>query len=242
MAANTELYGAKKVLEFYSNQKGAPYKIVRSVNPAADAYICEVYEGKNKDEGYQQLEKWLTTINKNDTKYCIVVTNGTKTTNAIFELNEQVTKHVAGITQTATDPALLHLLNQQTERLNELTSKINAMEEVEEVEEKPSGIAGILTNEHFAPVLAQMAGSIMTILDGMAQKYINKTNLPMNNSNFTQQRGIAGVPDEANEINKIETAISILMKYDSSLGDHLLKLAQMAENETAKFNMLLKML
>lgn len=237
MAANTELYGIKKVLEFYSNQKGAPYKIVRSVNPAADAYICEVYEGKNKDEGYQQLEKWLTTINKNDTKYCIVVTNGTKTTNAIFELNEQITKHVAGITQTHTDPALLHLLNQQSEKLNELTSKINALE-ADEDEPGPTGIAGILTNEHYAPFIAAIGGKVLDILDGLATKYKTKT---INGMNYNQPSGIAGIPEQ-DEIKKIESAIAILMQYDNNLGDHLTKLANMAQNETAKFNMLIKML
>lgn len=242
MAANTELYGEKKVLEFYNNQKGAPYKIVRSVNPAADSYICEVYEGKNKEDGYQQLSRWLTTINANDTKYCIVVTNGTKTTNAIFELNEQpVTKHISGITQTATDPALLHLLNQQSEKLNELTSKINALEAEDEAEAAaPSGIAGILTNEHFAPVLAHMAGKVIDILDGLASKYTKSTT--MSGINYNQSKGIAGVPDSKAEVKKIESAIAILMQYDSNLGDHLTKLAHMAQTNTAQFNMLIKML
>jgi hypothetical protein len=241
MAANTELYGAKKVLEFYSNQKGAPYKIVRSVNPGADAYVCEVYEGKNKEDGSQQLERWLNTINKNDTKYCIVVTNGTKTTNAIFELNEQVTKHVAGINQTFTDPALLQLLNQQTEKLNELTSKINALESEEE-ETAPTGIAGILTNEHYAPLMAHIAGKVVDIIDGLAAKYTKPKSLSgMNYNQSTGIAGIAGVPEQT-EIEKIEAAITVLMQYDSNLGDHLTKLAAMAQTETAKFNMLIKML
>ena len=241
MAANTELYGAKKVLEFYSDIKGAPYKIVRSVNPNADGYICEIYEGKNKDDGYQQLSKWLKNIDKNDNKYCIVITNGTKTANAIFELNEQVTKHVAGINQTFTDPALLQLLNQQTEKLNELTSKINALEN-EEDEAAPTGIAGILTNEHFAPLLATIGGKLFDILEGIHAKYTKpKTIAGMNYNQPTGIAGIAGVPEQT-EIEKIEAAITVLMQYDSNLGDHLTKLAAMAQTETAKFNMLIKML
>jgi hypothetical protein len=238
MAANTELYGAKKVLEFYSDIKGAPYKIVRSVNPNADGYICEIYEGKNKDDGYQQLSKWLKNIDKNDNKYCIVITNGTKTANAIFELNEQVTKHVAGINQTFTDPALLQLLNQQTEKLNELTSKINALEN-EEIETAPTGIAGILTNEHYAPLMAHIAGKVVDIIDGLAAKYTKPKTIA--GMNYNQPSGIAGVPEQT-EIEKIEAAITVLMQYDSNLGDHLTKLAAMAQTETAKFNMLIKML
>jgi hypothetical protein len=51
--------------------------------------------------------------------------------------------------------------------------------------------------------------------------------------------GIAGVNDNDE---KIIRALEILKKADPSLGDHLLKLAAIAQNNPGQFNMLLKML
>lgn len=240
-----EAYGKEDVLTWYINQPGTDWRLHRQYNTKSrDNIINGSIEGSSKKDETERLTDCLESLDNphNQGTYTLVVDNGKYPAQLYFKIKErgEVTEKISGITQTHTDPALLHLLNKQAEQLNELTSKINAMELEKEEDEKPSGIAGILTNEHYAPLLAHMAGKVVDILDGLAAKY-TKTNT-MNGINYNQPKGLAGIPEEAEEIKKIESAIAVLMQYDSNLGDHLTKLANMAQNETAKFNMLLKML
>jgi hypothetical protein len=52
--------------------------------------------------------------------------------------------------------------------------------------------------------------------------------------------GIAGIPEEQDE--KIIGAIAILKQHDANLGDDLMKLADMAQNNNGQFNFLISML
>ena len=240
-----EAYGKEDVITWYNEQPGIEWRLHRQYNTKSrDNIVNGSIEDSSKKDETERLISTLDSIDNphNNGTYTLVVDNGKYPAQLYFKIKErgEVTEKISGITQTHTDPALLHLLNKQAEQLNELTSKINAMELEKEEEEKPSGIAGILTNEHYAPLMAHIAGKVVDILDGLAAKY-TKPNT-MNGINYNQPNGIAGVPDEADEIKKIESAIAVLMQYDSNLGEHLTKLAHMAQTETAKFNMLLKML
>lgn len=124
-----------------------------------------------------------------------------------------------------------HTNNAILEKLNGIESRIAAIEmdeEFEEVEEKPTGINGIiqtlLNNEQ---IQMAMIGAATHLLSKFmpSQKTVN---------------GIAGIPEEQDE--KIMGAIAVLKQHDPLLGDDLLKLAEMAENNNNQFNFLLSML
>lgn len=121
--------------------------------------------------------------------------------------------------------------NEILEKLNGIESRIAAIETDEDIEDdeddKPTGINGIidtlLQNEQ---IQMAMVGAVTSFLG----KFMPQ-NKPM---------GIAGIPEEQDE--KIIGAIAILKQHDAQLGDDLLKLADMAENNNGQFNFLLSML
>lgn len=222
MAIKAEIFSRNGVMQFYNNQEGAAWQIFRKANIKKDDYCFEKYEDEDKEEGAEKLENALNDIDNNNSEiYAIIVNNGKNTASRIFKVNSEVTRHISGINQTATDPALLALLNKQQEQLNELTSRFNA--EDEDDSDDKSGMMGLINHELYGPMIATVISGIVTRL------------MPA-----TAPTALAGVPTEQDE--KINQAITILKNYDNSLGDHLLKLADIAQNNNAQFNMLLKML
>jgi len=112
-----------------------------------------------------------------------------------------------------------------------IESRINAMEESpefeEEEEEAPKGFAGVidtlLNNE-------QIQIAMINAVTNMIGKFMPQPK-PM---------ALAGIPEEQDD--KIMGAIAILKQHDANLGDDLLKLADMAQNNNGQFNFLLSML
>jgi len=222
MAIKAEIFSRNGVMQFYNNQEGAAWQIYRKANIKKDDYCFEKYEDEDKEEGAEKLENALNDIDNNNSEiYAIIVNNGKSTASRIFKVNSEITRHISGINQTATDPTLLALLNKQQEQLNELTSRFNA--EDEEEEEKETGLMGLVNHELYGPMIA-------TAISGIVNRLMPAP----------APTALAGVPSEQDE--KISQAITILKNYDNNLGDHLLKLADIAQNNNAQFNMLLKML
>jgi len=118
------------------------------------------------------------------------------------------------------------------EKLNGIESRISAIEtdedpEEEEEEEKPKGINGIIDT------LLQNEQIQMAMINA-ATSFIGKF-MPQN-----KPMGIAGIPEEQDE--KIIGAIAILKQHNANLGDDLMKLADMAQNNNGQFNFLISML
>jgi len=119
------------------------------------------------------------------------------------------------------------------EKLNGIESRMAALEteeddEIEQEEEKPKGVAGILDN------LLQNE-QIQMALAGIVTNFIGKM-MPQNTNNIA----LAGIPVEQDE--KILAALEILKQHDELLGDDLIKLSEMAVNNNAQFKFLLSML
>ena len=223
MAMKAEIFSRDGVLQFYNNQDGAAWQIFRKAYVKKDEYTFDKYEDDDKEEGALKLENALNDIdNSNNEIYAILVYNGKSTASRLFKISGEVTKHISGINQGHTDPALLALLNKQQEQLNELTSRFNAEDEEDEPEQEHA-ILGLMKHEVYGPIIA-------TAISGIVSKFMPAP----------APTALAGVPDEQEQ--KILQAIAILKNYDNSLGDHLLKLADIAQNNNAQFNMLLKML
>jgi hypothetical protein len=121
------------------------------------------------------------------------------------------------------------------QKLNAIETRLNSIEEEDEEEieeEKPQGINGVINNL-FANEQIQMA--MVGIISNFAQKLLTPKQ-PVQNT-VTALAGINSNDDE-----KINIAIDTLKKYDESLGDDLLRLADIAENNNSQFNFLISML
>lgn len=123
------------------------------------------------------------------------------------------------------------LLNELKQENKELKDKIQIIEnsEPDEVieESAQSNILGAVLNNP----------QIQAVLAGVL------TNMVSNTFNQPKPQAMAGIPQiNQTEEQKIAQALEVLIKHNNQLGDDLLLLADMAENNTFQFNMLLKML
>jgi hypothetical protein len=112
--------------------------------------------------------------------------------------------------------------NELMKKLETMETKLNEYiaEEEEEEEEEQSELGGINS-----PAMMNLLGLLNKMVSGI------------NNKPKTVINGLQN--DQITNINK---AIKILSKYDSEIDSDLLKLANLAENNTATFEMLLKTL
>ena len=135
---------------------------------------------------------------------------------------------------------ILGKLEQILQNQNAIESRLNALEqepdEDDEEERKPTGIMGMIetiaATEQGQAMITNMIGAVM-----------NKF-LPIGNNKpiLKQTAGIAGIPSETDNEEKILVAIERLKQHDEQLADDLDKLATLAETNTATFTMLLGML
>jgi len=221
-----ETYGKEGVLVWFNNQPGTDWRLHRQYNTKSKDNIINGSLDLSKEEESERLSETLESLDNgyNNGTYTLVVDNGKYPAQIYFKITAagEVTKHISGINQTQTDPALLALLNKQQEQLNELTSRLNAEDEEDE-DEKQKGLMGLIDHQIYGPLIA-------TAISGIVNKFMPAP----------APTALAGIPNEQDE--KIMQAIEILKNYDTTLGDHLLKLADIAQNNNAQFNMLLKML
>jgi hypothetical protein len=221
-----ETYGKEGVLVWFNNQPGTDWRLHRQYNTKSKDNIVNGSLDLSKEEEYERLAEQLDSLDNgfNNGTYTLVVDNGKYPAQLYFKITQagEVTKQISGINQTQTDPALLALLNKQQEQLNELTSRLNADDEEME-DEKEKGLMGLINHDVYGPLIA-------TAISGIVSKLMPAP----------APTALAGIPDEQEQ--KVNQAIEILKNYDNNLGDHLLKLADIAQNNNAQFNMLLKML
>lgn len=221
-----ETYGKESVLVWFNNQPGTDWRLHRQYNTKSKDNIINGSLDLSKEEESERLAETLDSLDNgyNNGTYTLVVDNGKYPAQLYFKITQagEVTKHISGINQTQTDPALLALLNKQQEQLNELTSRLNADDDEME-DEKEKGLMGLINHDVYGPLIA-------TAISGIVSKLMPAA----------APTALAGIPDEQQQ--KVNQAIEILKNYDNNLGDHLLKLADIAQNNNAQFNMLLKML
>lgn len=221
-----ETYGKEGVLVWFNNQPGTDWRLHRQYNTKSKDNIINGSLDLSKEEESERLAETLDSLDNgyNNGTYTLVVDNGKYPAQMYFKITQagEVTKHISGINQTQTDPALLALLNKQQEQLNELTSRLNADDDEME-DEKEKGLMGLINHDVYGPLIA-------TAISGIVSKLMPAA----------APTALAGIPDEQQQ--KVNQAIEILKNYDNNLGDHLMKLADIAQNNNAQFNMLLKML
>jgi hypothetical protein len=229
-----ELHTAQEVLDYYDGFDTAAYSVYvgHKVEPRNGRYS---YSGDDKNEGKEQLANALTALlsnPENTNTYCIAMLEkkGKKIedVNSIsFQLNKRQSlqpyqpQQIGGYQNSA-------LIGE----ISVLKSQIAALqmqrdEEDEEDDEEPEegGIIGFFKN----PDTQQM---LLQTLKGLLMPTTTKVT------------NMAGVMDGAatDQDAKIDEAIDTLKQFDANLGDDLILLAQLALNDPAQFNFLIKML
>lgn len=141
-----------------------------------------------------------------------------------FRLNNP-NDYTSAITQPQ-QPSINHEILNQLQTIN---GRLTALEDddQEEEEEEDDSIMGMLNG---LPMETKK-----TLLLNALQLFGMKSPSPTIN-------GVPGEQPEGNETEKIRTALKIMAQYTPTLGDDLMKLANIAQSNPAQFNMLLSML
>ena len=234
MPYKPELHDAESVLSYYDQYDDAPYTIYagHKIDETSRRFS---YDGDDKIMGRQHLGDALASVmsNPDNTNTYLLVINQKKTNksevkNAItFQLNKSMYSQMI-------PQQMGYANNQLLDEIRSLKSEIAAMKmqhemlEAEEDEEdepqEENMLAGFMKN----PAVQSMIISQLANIFGNQQKVTH----------------VAGVLDnvETDQDEKIDEAVERLKKFDDRLGDDLLLLCEMAENDKMQFNFLLKML
>lgn len=232
MPYKPELHDAESVLSYYDQYDEAPYTIYagHKIDETARRFS---YDLDDKIQGRQHLSDALASVmsNPDNTNTYLLVINqkkgkGNIVKNAItFQLNKS--------SYMPMQQSMGYMNNELLNEIRSLKSEIAAikmqqeMDEMEEEEEEPEEenmLSGFMKN----PAIQNMIISQISNLFTPPQKVTH----------------VAGVLDgaEIESDTKIEQAIEILKKYDDQLGDDLLKLCEIAQNDPSQFKMLLRLL
>lgn len=125
---------------------------------------------------------------------------------------------------------------------SEIDERIAALES-EEVEDSSmlGKITGIMENPTFAPIVGTMMGLLGNAIAGMVGKFVPPGQMPSLAVNGVKDEAVAVSPDEDVYWAEIETQLYRL-RDKCSLETDLKLLADMAETEPAKFNIMLTLL
>jgi len=228
-----EIFDIDGLIGFYDQYDTANYVIYAGHKPEPN-YVRGEYRDADKNIGREHLINALIALKnnpQNTNTYLLQLVENKRTKNTpsvTFQLNQRdmVSPYMPMMMPSNNNNNNNDLILQ---KLNGIESRINAIEDedIEEVEEKPAGINGIidtlLQNEQ---IQIAMIGAVTSFLG----KYMPQ-NKPM---------ALAGIPEEQDE--KIIGAIAILKQHNANLGDDLMKLADMAQNNNGQFNFLISML
>lgn len=232
MPYKPELHDAESVLSYYDQYDDAPYTIYagHKIDETSRRFS---YDGDDKIMGRQHLADAMASVmsNPDNTNTYLLVINQKKgrkneVKNAItFQLNKSVYSQMM-------PQQMGYVNNQLLDEIRSLKAEISAIKMQQEMEEdmeeeepeEENMLAGFMKN----PAIQSMIISQISSLFSPQQKVTH----------------VAGVLDgvESEQDTKIDEAIERLKKHDETLGDDLLKLCEIAENDPMQWKMLLKML
>ena len=233
MAFQTELNNANSVVEWFSSNAENPYFSVWLGSNISFQFCQDDFElAKQKlQENLEAAEQ-----NKNYNKYTLKIHPELNKDGYIDNKTPVISSITFKCYDKATDTTLQPLERYQpTPAMVEILNKLNGLEqrfaaqEVEEEEEEEINEPPKTIGEVVAAYLADPM--IKNLLVNLGMKLLNG-NKPVT--------ALAGVPTEQEE--KIAYAIEVLKQADPTLGDDLLKLAAIAQQDPQQFNFLLSML
>lgn len=226
-----ELHNAEDVLNYYDQYDEAAYCVYAGHKPD-QAYCRFTYTGADKVLGREKLHEALASVlsNPDNTNVYLLQILGhkgkkTEVLNSItFQLNKAQSimpyQAVSGYS-----PGIM-------EEMRALRSELAAIKMKQEIEEdddyeepeEENFLAGMMKSPQFQTM-------ILSSLSSLFQPQQKVTH-------------VAGILDEnaTDQDDKIDEAIERLKKHDDQLGDDLLRLCEIAEQDPMQWKMLLKML
>lgn len=234
-----ELHDADAVLNYYDQYDEAAYSVYAGHKPE-QAYCRFTYTGNDKAIGREKLHEALMSVQSNPDNtnvylLQVLVPKGKKleTTNAItFQLNKSQSI-MPYQPQMMGNPALSNQIAALESKINALQMQLETDEDEEEEDDEPdNGILGALMgNPAVKQMLVNVVANLLT---------------PQHPTNIKHVAGIQEETEMDQDIDeqdaKIDEAIERLKAVNPTLGDDLLKLCEIAEQDPKQFSMLLKML
>jgi hypothetical protein len=225
-----ELHNAEDILNYYDQYDEAGYSVYAGHKPD-QSYCRFTYTGSDKVLGREKLAEALASVlsNPDNTNVYLlqILGNKGKKTEVLNSITFQLNKAQSIMPYQQMGMVNPNMMNE----INALRSEIAALkmqreiEESEEEDEEPEE-ENILTGFMKNPQIQNMILSQLAGLFAPAQKVTH----------------VAGVAEVTDQDEKIDEAIERLKKHDETLGDDLLRLCEIAENDPMQWKMLLKML
>lgn len=230
MANKAQLIGTRQILDWFTSEDLPYYAIMNSSTVFSTNTIND-----NIDEVAEKLKSELMQFegNKNSEVLTIKLFEKPFKINTVLKDIGNATRYIRLFDEYV--GYLGRVQNNQDDRMMQMLESINsrlaALEEVEEDEEEEevkqdTGLMGLIDT---ALKSEEMKGMLINGFMGLANKFIQP-----------KTTALAGIPEEQDA--KILQAVEILKKHDNILGDDLLKLATIADNDNGQFNFLLSML
>lgn len=194
------------------------------------------YDEDDQEVGAEKLQHKLNMLKKEGSAgiYTLrLYADGNDSLSCGFRLNEYSENYLPGVSG-----GLAGGYNEIMSELNAMKEEIKKLQEDED-DDDDEGMAGL---GQIGTLLENPI--VQTLLAGVLQKFLPGQQQPQDQDQARPgMHAINGViinPQDQDQ--KINQAIATLKQYDTQLGDHLLKLARIAETKPAKFKNLLMML
>lgn len=226
-----ELHNAEDILNYYDQYDEAGYSVYAGHKPD-QSYCRFTYTGNDKLLGREKLAEALSSVlsNPDNTNVYLlqILGNKGKKTEVLNSITFQLNKAQSIMPYQQVGMVNPNLMNE----INALRSEIAALKMKQEIEEdddeeeepeEENFLAGLMKS----PQVQTMILSQLSSLFAPGQKVTH----------------VAGIEEtDTDQDEKIEEAVERLKKHDSQLGDDLLRLCEIAENDPMQWKMLLKML
>jgi hypothetical protein len=225
-----ELHNADDILNYYDQYDEAGYSVYAGHKPD-QSYCRFTYTGADKVLGREKLHEALASVlsNPDNTNVYLlqILGNKGKKTEVLNSITFQLNKAQSVMPYQQISGYNPNLMNE----ISALRSEIAALKMQQEMDddeddepEEENFLAGLMKQ----PQVQTMILSQLSSLFAPTQKVTH----------------VAGILDEAenDQDEKIDEAIERLKKHDTQLGDDLLRLCEIAEQDPMQWKMLLKML
>ena len=224
--------GIKNVVKAYENKKVPAWGLFQQTQ------FLEKYEGDSIEEGATLLRDYLEALDQrsNDMNtYTLCVYEDTGKINSSTKFDASFNFRLA---DTIEDHMQSKMAGVYEDRIRGLEDKINQLQEPAEMEmtpqEKMWAMVGKIL-EH--PQIQQaIATRVLGFVDSLGNTLSGVFKQP------AQRAAIGTVSNAQDENAKLQQAVNILVTVDPALGTHLLKLAEVAQADPAKYEQLIGML
>jgi hypothetical protein len=229
MPYKPELHDAEGVLSYYDQYDEAAYSVYagHKIDETCRRFS---YDGDDKITGRQHLSDALASVMSNpdntNTYLLVILRDKGKKKEAHNTITFQLNRSNYGLMQQQVGMYNPQMQNEITALKSQIAAlQMQLEEEDEEEEEEPENnlLSGLMGNPAVRQMLMNVVANLVT---------------PQQQQKVTH---VSGVEADSND-EKIANAIERLKKCDEQLGDDLLLLCEMAENDKMQFNFLLKML